>query len=104
MFIARCPEDEIPCQERLVSSFLEGLINKSLHASLYTKKYINLDTSIKNAIDLDDNCDIYQEETLESGPSSQSSTSPRVESPPSNAMPFAQELANEVVKILNYAQ
>ena len=110
LYIARCPKDEIPCQERLVSSFLEGLVNKILHASLYTNKYIDLDTCIKAAIDLDGNCDIYQEETLESGASSQSSTSttndvvPRVESPPSSAMPFAQELANEVVQRLNFAQ
>ena len=93
-----------------MSSVLEGLINKSLHASLHTKKHDNLDTCIKDAIDLDDNCNIYQEETLESGTSSQSSTVvandvvPRVESPPFDAMPFAQELANEVVKRLNYAQ
>ena len=55
-------------------------------------------------------CDIYQEETLESGASSQTIRSvanylvPRVEIPPSNMMPFAQELANEIVKRLNYVQ
>ena len=86
-----------------MSSFLEGLIRKSLRASLYTKKHTTLEAYIKNAIDLDDNCDIYQDETLESGASSQSIRSvandlvPREESPPSNTMPSPQELANEVV-------
>ena len=80
-------------EEGLVSSFLEGLIKKFLYESLYTKKHDNLDTWIKAAIDLDDNCDIYQDKTFESGASSQSARLvandlvPRVESPPSNAMP-----------------
>ena len=65
---------------------------------------------IKDAIDLDNNYDIYQEKTLESGTSSQSTRSvandlvQRVEIPPSNLMPSTQELADEVVKKLNYAQ
>ena len=101
---------DIPSQERLVSLFLEGIISKSLHASLYTQKLDNLDTCIKVAIDLDDNCNIYQEKTLESGASSQSTRSvandvvPRVENSPLNMMPKTQELANEEVKKFNYAQ
>ena len=47
---------------------------------------------------------------MESATSSQSTRSaandlvPRVESPRSDAMPTTQELANEVIKTLNYAQ
>ena len=110
MHITRCPKDEIPCQERLVSSFLEGLISKSLRASLYTKKHTTLEACIKNTIDLHDNCDIYQEENLENGASSQSTRLvandlvARVESPPSNTMPSKQELVNEVVQKFNFSQ
>ena len=77
---------------------------------MYTKKHDNLNTCTKAAIDLNDNYNIYQEETLESRASSQSDRSmandlvPRVESPSSNLMPSTKELANEVVKRLNYAQ
>ena len=58
-YIARCPESEKPNAEKLVSIFLEGLLNKSLHANLYMKKHATLNECIYDAIDLDDNCDIY---------------------------------------------
>ena len=58
-YISRCLEDELPTQKNLVSTFLEGLLNKSLHASLYSKKHKTLNECIHDAIDLDDNCDIY---------------------------------------------
>ena len=85
-----------------MSSFIEGVINKNLCASLYTKKHTHLSASIKDAIDLDENCDIYQEETLESGAFSQrnrivaNDVVPRIEISPSNMMPSTQELANKV--------
>ena len=41
-YLARCPEEEMPSQERLVSIFLEGLNSKDLHASLYMKHHKNL--------------------------------------------------------------
>ena len=49
----------MPGPEKLVSIFLEGLTNKSLHASLYGKKHTILNDCIYDAIDIDDNCDIY---------------------------------------------
>ena len=58
-YIARCPDNEKPNPEKLVSIFLEGLLNKSLHANLYMKKHTSLNDCIYDAIDLDDNCDIY---------------------------------------------
>ena len=58
-YISRCPEGEMPGPEKLVSIFLEGLTNKSLHASLYGKKHTVLNDCIYDAIDMDDNCDIY---------------------------------------------
>ena len=60
-YIARCPEKELPSQEKLVSLFLEGLLNKSLHADLYSKRHTTLNECIRDAIDLDDNCVIYGE-------------------------------------------
>ena len=46
----------MPSQERLVSIFLEGLLNRELHASLYMKHHKNLNQCINDAIDFDDNC------------------------------------------------
>ena len=54
--MARCPSEEIPSQERLVSIFLEGLYNKELHATLYMKHHKNINKCIHDAIDYDDNC------------------------------------------------
>ena len=58
-YIARCPEGEMPSSQRLVSIFLEGLSNKLLHANLYAKKHNTLNSCIKDAIDFDDNCEIF---------------------------------------------
>ena len=47
----------MPGPDRLISLFLEGLSNKSLHdANLYGQKPDTLNECIKDAIDLDDNC------------------------------------------------
>ena len=55
-YLARCPKEEMPRQERLVSIFLEGLKNKDLQATLYMKHHKNLNQCINDAIDYDDNC------------------------------------------------
>ena len=55
--MARCLEEELPSQERLVSIFLEGLINRELHAALYMQRHKNLNQCIHDALDCDDNCD-----------------------------------------------
>ena len=59
-YILRCLEKEIPNQERLVSLFLEGLLNKKLHIALYPMKHKMLNACIKDAIELDDNVDKYK--------------------------------------------
>ena len=56
-YIARCLEEEIPKQERLVL--------KILHATLYLKKHKSLDAYVKDAIDLDDSCDVFQDRTTQ---------------------------------------
>ena len=48
-YIARCPAREIPSQERLVSLFLEGLSNKTLHANLYSMKHKTLNECVTDA-------------------------------------------------------
>ena len=50
---------EIPSQERLVLLFLEGLLNRKLHAALYPKKYKILNACIKDSMELDDNVDEF---------------------------------------------
>ena len=71
-YMARCPERELSTAEKSVSIFLEGLRDKKLHAYLYAKKHKTLKECINNAIDLDDNCDIYGKDKLISGTESQS--------------------------------
>ena len=58
-YISRCLAREIPSSQRLISLFLESLKNKSLHANLYGKNHDTLYNCIKDAIDFDDNCEIY---------------------------------------------
>ena len=55
-YLIRCPSSKVPGQERLVSIFLEGLLNKDLHSSLYMQHHKDLDQCIHEAIDYDDNC------------------------------------------------
>ena len=55
-YLVRCPEEEIPSQERLVSIILKGLLNKDFHVALYTKHHQNSYQCIDDAIDNDDNC------------------------------------------------
>ena len=74
-YIARCPERELPTAEKSVSIFLEGLRDKKLHADLYAKKHKTLKECIHDAIDLDDNCDIYGKDKPISGTEGQSTAS-----------------------------
>ena len=54
--LARCPKSKTPCQERLVSLFIEGLVNRELHAMLYIKHHKTMNECIREAIEFDDNC------------------------------------------------
>ena len=55
-YLARCLEEDMPSQERLMSIFLKGLKNKDLHATLYMKHHKNLNQCINDAIDYDYSC------------------------------------------------
>ena len=60
-YILRCPKIEIPSQERLVSLFLEGLLNQKLHAALYPRKHKTLNACTKEAVELADNVDKFKD-------------------------------------------
>lgn len=46
----------MPSQERLSSIFLEGLLNRELHVSLYMKHHKNLNQCINDVVHFDDKC------------------------------------------------
>ena len=46
----------MPCQERLVSLFIEELLHHELHATLYIKHHKIIKECIRDAIEFDDNC------------------------------------------------
>ena len=60
-YIVRCLEIEIPNQKQLVSLFLEGILNRKLHAALYPKKHKTLNMCIKDVVELDDNVDKFRD-------------------------------------------
>ena len=62
----------MPSQERLVSIFLEGLLNKELHIVLYMKHHKNLNHCSHDTFDYDDN---YDEELKGKDKSSKASAS-----------------------------
>ena len=49
----------MPGSARLISLFLEGLSNKSLHTNLYGRRHDTLNECLKDAIDFYDNYDLY---------------------------------------------
>ena len=58
-YIFQCLARDMPRPARLISLFLEGLSNKSLHANLYGQKHDTLNKCIKDAINRDDNCEVF---------------------------------------------
>ena len=71
----------MPSQERLVSIFLEGLLSKELHITLYMKHHKNLNQCIHDAIDYDDNCgeELKRKDTSSRASASTSSVASQVE-------------------------
>ena len=70
-YIARCLDDEKPSQKRLISIFLVGLQNKTLHAHLYVKKHKKLNECCIDAMDVEDNMDFSNDSSQEEEPSGQ---------------------------------
>ena len=54
-YIARCPESELPKQERLVSCFLEGLLDEDLYMLLFAQDHKDFEFCCFEAQRLDDN-------------------------------------------------
>ena len=54
-YIARCPELELPKQERLVSCFLEGLLDEDLYMLLFAQDHKDFEFCCFEAQRLDDN-------------------------------------------------
>ena len=54
-YIARCPDSEFPKQERLVSCFLEGLIDNDLYMLLFAQDHKDFEFCCFEAQHLDDN-------------------------------------------------
>ena len=54
-YINQCPEDEKPSQSRLVSIFLDGLKNSTLHSHLYAQKHTNFNACCLDALDFTNN-------------------------------------------------
>ena len=111
-YIARCPVGEVPTQERLVSLFLEGLVNQNLHATLFAKEHTNLNSCINDAIRLDDNCDVYQDGAIvanrdnksQSGDSTSTVIITRNQNQPGQPRQqtdIAWELADEIIRRLS---
>ena len=102
-YISRCLAREISSQERLVSLFLEGLSNKTLHVNLYSKKHrAVINECILDAINLDDNCDNFGN-TSSHLSGLEYSTVKSSEFGRLNQPNTAEAIAEEVIKCMNLA-
>ena len=100
-YIARCPEVDLSSQAKAVSIFLEGLRDKSLHANLYGKKHKTLNECIYDAIDLDNNCDIYGKDKPLSGADSRSTTSKNTQETGKDQPKEAEAMVEMIMKRMN---
>ena len=101
-YISRCPnEEELPSQVKLISIFLEGLRDKSLHADSYAKKHKTLNECIHDEIDLDNNCDIYGKDKPISGVDSLSSTSRSTQETNKDKANKAEAMVDMIMKRMN---
>ena len=92
---------ELPSQAKAVSIFLEGLRDKSLHADLYNKKHKTLNECIYDAIDLDDNCDIYGKDNSIFGLDSQTTTSRNTHETRKDKTNEAEAMVEMIMKRMN---
>ena len=100
-YISRCLEEELPSQAKIISIFLEGLRDKSLHAYLCVKKHKTLNECIYDAIDLDDNCDIYGKDKPISGVDSLISTSKSTQETNREKFNEAEAMVEMIMKRMN---
>ena len=91
----------MPSQAKLISIFLEGLRDKSLHLDLYAKKHKTLNECIYGAIDLDDNCDIYGKDKPIFGVDSMSTTSRGTQETTKDQSHEAEAMIEMIMKRMN---
>ena len=60
-YIVRCPKNEMPSQERLVSSFIEGLQDRQLCMHLFARNHTNFEECCFDAQKFVDNCDFFKQ-------------------------------------------
>ena len=79
-YVKRCPREELPTEEWCVSRFIEGLRSEMLKKDLYMRGCRTLEDVTKIAIDLVDNCKIYEEESSDAYSDQKSTKSTEVPS------------------------
>lgn len=57
-YIVRCPASKMPCQECLISYFLEGLKYRQLYMHLFAKNHADFDDCCFDVQKFDSNCDM----------------------------------------------
>ena len=100
-YVKRCPREELPTEERHVSRFIEGLRSEMLKKDLYMRGCRTLEDVTKIAIDLVDNCKIYEEDSSDAYSDKKSTKSTEVPSVKPTPRPGAvdyQQLTEELFK------
>ena len=103
-YVKRCPREELPTEERRVSRFIEGLRSEMLKKDLYMRGCRTLEDVTKIAIDLVDNCKIYEEGRSDAYSDQKSTKSTEVPSVKPTPRPGAvdyQQLTEELPKSRN---
>ena len=91
----------MPSPAKLISIFLEGFREKSLHADLYAKKHKTLNECIYDAIDLDDNCDMYGKDKPISRVDSMSTTTRGTQETTKDPSHEAEAMVEMIMKRMN---
>ena len=95
-YVNRCPPYEKPSQGRLISLFLEGLQNKVLHAHLYAQKHKTFQECCLDAMDYDDNFEVFGIFGVSCKPRIQDCGSARSSTTTQEKFPTKEEIANLV--------
>lgn len=72
-YTVRCPKNEMLGQERLVSSFIEGLQDRQLYMHLFARNHTDFEECCFDAQKFVDNCDVFDHKYDPSASTSQSS-------------------------------
>ena len=98
-YITRCLKDKKPSQGELVSIFLEGLRDKTLHAHLYARKHKTLHECCLVSLDYDNNFGLLGSGKKHYGTDVDQASIPSV----GMEKDLSQDIANLALKGLNIA-